>query len=484
MSAPAAPARPEGGSRERRLRLSAAAALVVGLPVAAFFAAPSAHADDSPGANLAGVAATGYATGVQVAPLTPGVVGAGNVSEGNLVEATLPYASASTSTGPTNSCVGAPAYPGDTAAGAGSDIGTFAPGFPSAIAALLNDPVVARADYPAEVGTGSSSSYSPPVAGAAGAGTASAQATPGGASCQSTTASESFADDAVLVGSATASSDTVLGASTITADSVADVSSIRLLGGEITISGVHSEAMASSNGTTGSESSAFGINSVSVLGQPASIGPDGITVSSAGAGGVLVPDANQALIALQQAGISAHTVSPTETTDAAQATVTSGGLVISFADQNIPNPSGAVPVSSVGLDLNIGFSQASADATALPPFASFGATPGSATATGAAAGGAAPSGAVAVAGPPGAAVAGGSSAPSAVASPGAAATVPAAGTGAAAPARPAPAYTPAATVLGAPIKAAWVVIAILLSLVAAGPLLGYANWQLLKGRKS
>jgi hypothetical protein len=40
------------------------------------------------------------------------------------------------------------------------------------------------------------------------------------------------------------------------------------------------------------------------------------------------------------------------------------------------------------------------------------------------------------------------------------------------------------TLLGAPVKVAWVVIAFLLSLVVSGPLLGYANWQLLRGRRS
>ena len=39
-----------------------------------------------------------------------------------------------------------------------------------------------------------------------------------------------------------------------------------------------------------------------------------------------------------------------------------------------------------------------------------------------------------------------------------------------------------ASFLGLPVRVAWVVIAVLLSIVAAGPLLGYANWQLLRGR--
>lgn len=462
----------------RRWAAAVAAGLVVGLPVAAFFAAPGARADDPPGSGLAGIGASTYGSAVQVSPLTPGLVGAGDVTEGNLVEAAIPYSTASTTTGPSSSCVSSPAYPGDTAAGAGDALSTFAPQMPSSLVTLLNDPVVARADYPAELQVGTSSTYSAPGAGGAGVGTAGAEATPGGATCESTTAAESFADAEVTVGSSTVTSSTKLAVSTVSATSSTDVGTISLLGGEITLADVHSSATATSDGATGQPSSEFAVGQVRVLGHPASVGPDGITLSGSSTGPTLVPDLNQALVALEQAGISVHTVSPVETTNGAQATVTSGGLVIAFEDQSIPNPDGAVPVSAVGLDLDVGFSQATADATALPPFApvSGSATTGGASTYTPSAGSTVPaSGSSGVlpssAGPttpsPTAGVTAGGKAP---VTPGGSTRV--------------PAYTPAAAVLGVPVRVAWVVAAIVLSLIASGPLLGYANWQLLRGRSS
>jgi hypothetical protein len=37
-------------------------------------------------------------------------------------------------------------------------------------------------------------------------------------------------------------------------------------------------------------------------------------------------------------------------------------------------------------------------------------------------------------------------------------------------------------VFGVPVRVAWVVVALLIAVLAAGPLLMYANWQLLRGR--
>lgn len=469
----------------RRAMTASAVAMIFGLPVVGFAMAPSARADDSPGANLAGIGASAYASAVQVSPLTPGVVGAGNVSQGNLVAAEIPYASASTSTGPSSSSTASPAYPGDTAAGAGNDIGTFAPQFPAALANALNDPVVARADYPAQVSVGSSYNYSPPGGSTTGVGEASANATESGATSQSATSSQSFADQAVTIGSSTAKSATQLGASSVLGTSHTDVGTIDILG-VVKIAGITSDASASSDGNLGQPSSSFALGAVTVAGQPASIGPNGITLTSTSQGSLIVPDANQALLAVQQAGISIHTVAPVSTTNGAQATVTSGGLVIAFQDANIPNPNGSVPVSDVGLDLNLGISQATADATTLPAFTPFPST-GLGSGTGLVTTGSGTTGVVspAVSGASSVATTGGSSLGS-VATPSLAPSTPSAvSTGSHQTTQPtAPVASPPATLLGAPIKVAWVVIAFLLSLVVAGPLLGYANWQLLRGRKS
>ncbi len=491
MNGGPAPRRPGWMSR-RRAATAVALAVLVGLPATAFVLAPSARADDSPGANLAGVNASAYATGVQVSPLTPGVVGAGNVSQGNLVEADIPYATSSTSTGPSSSSLGSPAYPGDTAAGAGNDISTFAPQFPAALVNMLNDPVLARADYPAQVSAGSSATYAPPGPSGTGVGVASAQAADSGSQSSAATNQTSFSAAGVSVASSAVTSKTVLGGSSVVAGSHSDVGAIELLGGLVKIAGITSTASATSDGNTGQPDSDFKLGAVTVAGVPASIGPQGITIQSGGQPPFLVPDANQALVALKQAGISVHTIAPVTTIDGASATVTSGALVIQFQDANIPNPNGQVPVSSVGLDLNLGLSQATADATGLPPFGSFPAFPGGGALTGgpvSSPGGAAlPSsssgGSVAVSG--GGRLPASASAPApSVSSTPLASPPPSAGGTVGNPSSGAlPLASPPATLLGAPIKVAWVVIAFLLSLVVSGPLLGYANWQLLRGRKS
>ena len=491
MNRGAAPRRPGRIPPRRRAATLIALGVMVGLPVTAFLLAPSAGADDSPGANLAGITASAYATGVQVSPLTPGVVGAGNVSQGNLVEADIPYATSSTSTGPSSSSLGSPAYPGDTAAGADNDLATFAPQFPPALINLLNDPVLARADYPAQVSTGTSSSYKPPGPPGSGVGVASAQAGDSGAQSSAATNQSSFAADGITVASSVVTSKTVLGASSVEATSHSDVGTIELLGGLVKIAGITSTATATSDGNIGQPTSDFKLGAVTVAGVPASIGPDGISVGSGGQPPFLVPDANQALVALKQAGISVHTIAPTTTLDAASATVTSGALVVQFQDANIPNPNGQVPVSSVGLDLNLGLSQATADATGLPPIGSFptlpgaGAFPGgSLSSPGAAALPSQPSGASVSVSSGGGGLPASPSALSVASAPLASPTAGGGATGNNPSSAAAPLGAPPATLLGAPIKVAWVVIAFLLSLVVSGPLLGYANWQLLRGRKS
>jgi hypothetical protein len=476
--------------RRRRILTASAVGLVAGLPLLAFAVAPSAHADDSPGANLAGINASSYATAVQLAPLTPGIVGAGNVSQGNLFEVDIPYASTSTSTGPSNAGVASPVYPGDTAAGAGDALATFAPQLPAALVSALNDPVVARADYPAQVSVGSSSNYAPPGPAGTGVGNASADATPAGATSQSATSQSSLAG-AVTVASSTASSATVLNASSVQASSHTDVGTIEIMGGLVKIAGLTSDASVTSDGNVGQPTSNFNLGAVTVAGTPASIGPNGITVASNSQGNILVPTVNQALSALKQGGISIYTIAPASTLDGASATITSGALVLAFQDANIPNPNGQVPVSSVGMDINIGLSQASADATALPPITPFPSSFGGSTSASSPSVGSVNSGVVSSPGTGGAvpvSAGGGGSltapgpsvASTGASTPGSPTSSGPAGNGASGPLVP----IPPATLLGAPIKVAWVVIAFLLSLVVAGPLLGYANWQLLRGRKS
>lgn len=472
--------------RFRRSATALAVGLLVGLPLLAFELAPSAQADDSPGANLAGINATASATGVEVSPLTPGLVGAGNVSQGNLFEVAVPYASASTATGPDNSGVSSPVYPGPTAVGAGYALATF--GFPPQFAQYMNYPVVAQSQYPPQVSVGSSQTFSPPLGSTTGVGTATSTGTPSGDTSTAAVNDTTVPGSVVEIGSSTTKSTTSLTASVVTATAHTDVSSISFLGGQIKIAGISSEATASSDGTTGTRNSDLKIGSVTVAGQSAYIGPDGIHLAGNTAGLPIASTANQALVALQQAGISVRTLAPQETTDGASATSTSGVLEIEFADKSIPNPNGQVPVSSVGLDIYVGLSQASANATALPPIGnlnlgSFGSTPVSSSGGGTAASVSASGSAAPTSAAPAAV---GAYAPS-LGSTGSAATPAVSNTGSgsgSSSSRPSLGNPSPAAFLGAPVRVSWVVIAVILSIIAAGPLLGYANWQLLRGRRS
>lgn len=472
------------GRRGRRAATAAAVATMVAFPLAALGLAPAARAAGSPGADLAGVNAAATASGMLVSPLTPGLVGAGNVDKGNLIEAAVPYAASSTSTGPSNSGVSSPVYPGGTASELGNMLNTFSP-LPGPLQKDLNDPVLARSDYPAEVAVGTTGRYAPPTGAGAGLVTAASESSPSGTTSSAALSRTTLAASLITIGSATATTTTDLRASSVASTARADVGRITLLGGLVVIAGLESDASAGSDGTTGQQSSHLRMGQVTVAGQRAYIGPDGIHVGSPGQGGALVPAVNQVLSALTQAGIAIRTVAPTSQTDGSAAQVTSGALQISFLDKHIPNPNAVLPITTVGLDLDIGMASASADATALPPFdPSIGSgLPG---VGGTAAGGAT----VAASGGPGAGLAsvGGSGASLATSTAGATGPVLSAPAGVAPGSEAGPSATlgspQPASVLGAPVPVAWVVLAFLISLVVAGPLLGYANWQLLRGRKT
>jgi hypothetical protein len=476
------------GIKRRWLTATAVAVMVV-LPTLAFFLAPSARADDSPGANLAGINVSSVAQAALFEPLLPGLVGAGDVSQGNLFEVAMPYASAASSTGPSGSGVATPVYPGSTASQLGTVLSTFQP-IPAPLENALNDPVLAQSDYPPQVNVGSSSSYSPPGGSATGVGTASSNASAGGVTSSAATSDTVLPAQLLEISSSTATASTQVQASSVQATAHTDIGTIKLLGGVVTISGLGSDASAYSDGNNGQPSSDLKIGSVTVAGQSAYIGADGIHLSGNSQFGVLVPILNQALAALAQAGLSVRTIAPTQTTDGTSAEVTSGALQISFVDSHIPNPNGQVPISSIGFNIDLGMSQAEADATALPPFTPIGSGSTDSGTQAPAASTPVSAGQIPALSTSGSPPVGGGSAVQA-ASPGSAST----GSSSPSTALGAPATTPGtsrvpafspkpAAYFGLPVKAAWVLIAGLLSLVAAGPLLGYANWQLLRGRKT
>jgi hypothetical protein len=185
---------------------------------------------------------------------------------------------------------------------------------------------------------------------------------------------------------------------------------------------------------------------------------------------------------LQQLGLTVTTIAPSSQQNGQSASVTSAAVQVGFLDAHIPNPEGEVPLSSVGLDVDLGLSQASADATALPPFVPFPsiATPPStpAVVTPVTTAKTVASGSVI-------STSGSSSVSTTTSVPAAISSAPSPAVAAPVPVSQTPSSFPAVTpasFLGLPVRVAWVVIAVLLSIVAAGPLLGYANWQLLRGR--
>lgn len=464
--------------------MSVAATLIIGLPLAAFLVAPTASAQvgAAPGSGLAGLNTSATAVAVQISPLTPGLVGAGNLTQGNLVEADMPYASSTVSTGPSTSGVASPVYPGPTAADAGNAVQTFSSSVPPQLVSLLNDHVLAESDYPAQLTAGTSSSYAPPGGSAVGAGTASTQSGPA-----ATTATASLNDTSVGgafdFGSSTSSTGATVQAASVATTADTEINHITIAG-VIQIAGISSTATASSNGTVGQENSTLHIGAVTILGlYSAYIGPNGIRLVSSDQGGLAVVALNEVLGVLQQLGLTVTTIAPSSQQNGQSASVTSAAVQVGFLDAHIPNPEGEVPLSSVGLDVDLGLSQASADATALPPFVPFPsiATPPStpAVVTPVTTAKTVASGSV-ISTSGSSSVSTTTSVPAAISSapsPAVAAPVPVSQT----PSSSFPAVTPA-SFLGLPVRVAWVVIAVLLSIVAAGPLLGYANWQLLRGR--
>lgn len=451
-------------------RLVVATALLTGMPTAAYLAAPASAGSTpaAPASELAGFNTSATSAGAQLQLLLPGIVPLGDPTLGNFIQASAPYSNSSSTTGPSTGSVTAPVWPGDAVATAGNAVQTFSPSIPQALVNLLNDPVVARSNYPGQVGAGTTGSFTP--TGPLGIGSATTTSADG-----STTASASLTDlvplglskGVPLVEIASATSSTK---ATVDAASVANSAETRIgrisIAGVITIDGINTTATASSDGKKGVPTATTDIGSVKVAGLAASIGPNGITLNSKGEGisATLINTANRALTALGQVGVSIRTVPADTSTEGATAQSTSGALLITFQDNNIPNFGSLIPqlpiptVNSVGITLALGFSKASAAATLLPDI---NVPPGTSTS------------------PPSTSPGG-----SGVTPPCVDCGLPPGGVTTTSPPVTAPvlALPTEATAFGLPVRTAWVVIALLLAVLAAGPLLTYANWQLLRGR--
>lgn len=457
--------------RGRRAASLASGGLFVVLPLVAYFAAPSASADNSPAANLGGLNATSYGTAIQFEPLVKGLVPAGNLATGDFFQISIPYAQTSSQTGPSSAAVATPVYPGPVAASLSGGLALL--GFPPALAKLFVDPVLAQAAYPPQPGMNATGNYSPPEGTTTGVGTASTSADVGGSKAESVLSNTPLAGGLITIGTASNNSSTTIGASSVSDVAHADLTHISIDHGLVDIASISSDSSATSNGSVGTETSTLKIGAVTVAGQPAYIGPDGLHLAKTSNSlenltGVL----NQVLVALQQAGLSITTVNPSSTVQGAQASVDSGVVQIGFQDQSIPSPDGEVPVTSAGVLIDLGLTHADAQATALPAIPSFNSSsppnfssPGSQSLSGNTGSTGTGSSTVINTNNTG----GSGSQP-------ATAQLPSQSNGSL--------VTQPAAFIGVPTRMAWVVIAVILSIVASGPLLGYANWQLLRGRKT
>ena len=460
--------------RGRRMAAGVAAGLIVGLPLAAYFSAPNAHADDSPGANLAGLNANAYATAMQFIPLVKGLVPAGNLSTGDFFQVSIPYSASSSETGPASNSTASPIYPGPVATGLPGALQTF--GFPAALASLTAYPFVTEAAYPPAPGRGASGTYSPPAGSTSGAGTSQTNAAEGGASSQSNSNESSFDNGQIKLGSSHTDTSTTIKASSVSDLAHTTISHVTILNGVVDIASIASTAGASSDGNTGTQTSDLQVGSVTVAGQSAYIGPDGLHMGGQVNNLGLTQIFNSALSALQQAGISITTIGPNSTVNGAQAAVDSGAIQIHFTDPNIPNIGGQIPVNSVGTDVDLGLTHADAQATAYPPLPPITPVSFPAAVTPVSTGSLTPPSSLAPASSSGTQTVIGTNntsntTPDTQAQPVYAPT----------PSRP---VVQPASFVGMPTRMAWVVISILISIVASGPLLGYANWQLLRGRKA
>jgi hypothetical protein len=408
---------------------------------------------------------------VRVVTFTPGLAPTGNAVTGTIVEADMPYANTSTGTGPTLGGTAALVWPGDVIANLGNAAALASPSFPPSLVTLLNYPVAAHSAYPPQLHTPAASTF-PPGGGPGGVGTATTQSSAG-----SSTSRAQISDLPLLgnkkgplidVASATTDTSAAVGASSVSTQAVTHIGHITIAG-VIEINDVDSTATASSGGVAGHHASSLHIGGVTVAGVAASIGPNGITLNGKSPNTPIdaFDVANTALTALEQAGLSVRLL-PADGADTGNAaSATSGSIQVLFNDPNIPNLGAVVPQvpiplpNSFGFEVDLGGSQADAAATQLPGITTV--------------------------------VPSGGGTPRAATPPGGTSTTPGGSLGAptgpglntVAPNGITPILAqPQARVLGIPLRTAWVVLAFLLSLMAAGPLLAYANWQLLRGRSS
>jgi hypothetical protein len=456
------------------------------LGTAAGAAAPSAQCStkqlaataNPAGETIAGFTVSGSAAAYRYEIDSPGTLPVGDAQKGNITELDVPYARENVSSGPLVASLASAAYPGDTAAGIGSALAEFgASGFP-------NDPVLASAAYPPSPNSPASSSYPPGgESAAANAGAASANADQnGGASSSSVSSYElgSGPSSTATGGPASAQSKIRLGAGCLDASSQSTTGGVTLAG-IIHIADVSGTAQAMSDGSKAVPSAALQVGQVTVAGMAAYIDHDGIHLAGQQPVGYGVMQQVQAALnaALKGAGMTVKLIDPESSVQKGQAVASSGGVDV-VIQQNTPAvgvpgvpaitvpgqppiPLGT-PGTPIRYEVTLGEADAAANATGAPGSGSL-ASPAAGASTSSSSASGSPSSEPASSG--------GS----------VSAAAPIGGGGGAGPAT-SPAYRPTTSSRpsSGPVPLGWVIIGVLVSFVAAGPLLGYARWQLLEGR--
>jgi hypothetical protein len=459
--------------------------------VAAMAAGPVLAADNPPpsgaATQIAGYGMSALSAGVRYQLNSPGLLPVGDPNEGNVMEVDMPFARIGVTQGPVISALGSPLYGGDTLAHLGTALVTF--GFPPD-ASALNYPVVAEALYPPAPGHSTDESFGTPTQSSGGvilgAGTATSHTGPDGATVESHIARVAVPDKAPLVdvGVSSAINKTTVKDSLVTSQAVSTIKNINIAG-MISIEGITSTAVTTSDGVKAKPTATLQIGKVTVAGQAAYIDTDGIHLASQSplASGLTAGVEATLIKTLTQDGISLRTISPKTTVKAGQGTADAGGLAI-VLERTVPalgvpgvpsvqlpgQPPTALGTPDIRLhvELLLGYARATANATGIPVDVSVGD--------------------VGVT-PPGGDVLGTSTTSSDLSASGPGASI-------------SGALTPAPTSLGSgsgsgsgvelasspalprgeALPIAWLVFGLLGCIVVLGPLLGYARWQLLEGR--
>ena len=323
---------------QRGGRLVAASALVAAVVGGL---ASAAHADSSSGGTSSGSQVVGETVTANAYPVQfgfdiPGLIPLPNE---NLIEADVPFARTTVSSGPTVDSRAAPYYPGDILANLGGLESEFLP------PQLPNTPwpFMADAQYPSTPSAPGTSTFGPATPPGAPASpmvlTGVAHATETGGDATGTVTDlvagpgmGSAGAPLLEVASEQATDSVTIGTASVQAVAASVLKSIAIAG-MVDISELTSNASSTSDGTNGTPQAAVHIGSVTVDGQQAYIDNQGVHVVGNGAPAG-IPTVAQLQSSLDQTlaqdGVTIRLVDPQQTTNGAEGIADTGGLVVTI----------------------------------------------------------------------------------------------------------------------------------------------------------